>query len=234
MANDGKKAAGEAAAKLVKSGTVIGVGTGSTVVHFVNALSKRIEQEKLEITAVTTSLASDELCRNARIRVITPSGGEALSLCVDGADEWTREGGIIKGAGGAMYPEKLVAIQCVETGGEFVLVVDSGKEVKKLGEKFPVPLEVSPKVYALIEKKLRNLPEVKDVKLRYSGGGLFGPVMTPHGNVILDAWFSDLTDEHQVLLKSWCGVVETGIFSGLASRVIIGKPDGGAEEYRFS
>ena len=214
-----EKVAAEIASR-VKSGEVLGVGTGSTVDLALIALGERIKNEKLQIGAVPTSYESAWRCAELGIQVLSPLYRGELSWGFDGADEVDPEFTLIKGRGGALLKEKIVAAKCKR----FVVIVDDSKMVKKLGEKFPLPIEVIPDARELVERGLVQLGATQIV-LR-EGGKKHGPVITEAGNILLDVTFSSLDASFEKRIKSLVGVVESGLFVGYADEVLVGSAQG--------
>jgi ribose 5-phosphate isomerase A len=217
-ADDQKRAAGEAAAALVEAGMTVGLGTGSTAAWFVKALAAR----KLDIVAVSTSLATAELAASLGIRL--KELGEAIDLTVDGADEIGPALSLIKGGGAALLREKLVW----EASRRCVVIADAAKRVPLLG-KFPLPIEVVAFGHettmlricdALTECDLGVAP-----RLRVKDGA---PVRTDGGNVIYDASCGRIEEPALLAaaLKSVTGVVDHGLFLDLADLALVGT-DGG-------
>ena len=222
-AEDQKKAAGEAAAALVESGMIVGLGTGSTAAHFVQALGAR----KLDIRGVPTSEATADLARSLGIPLMTLDEAKAVDLTVDGADEVGQGLMLIKGGGGALLREKLVW----EASRRCVVIADAAKQVVRLG-KFPLPIEVvafgavttqARICDALVECEINVAP-----RLRMRDGA---PVRTDSGNLIYDVACGDIPDPGMLgeYLKAVTGVVEHGLFIGLADEALVGKDDGGVE-----
>lgn len=218
-----KRAAGEAAAGLVRDGMVVGLGTGSTAVWFVRALAAR----KLDIVGVPTSRATAELATELGIRVGELGETKGIDLTVDGADEIGPGLSLIKGGGGALLREKLVW----EASSSCVVIADAAKNVKTLG-KFPLPIEVvafGHKITALrICDALAECEIGMAPRLRLKDGE---PVKTDGGNLIYDVPCGRI-GEPAILaaaLKSVTGVVDHGLFLDLADRALIGGPDGVVE-----
>jgi ribose 5-phosphate isomerase A len=215
-----KRAAGEAAAQLVESGMVVGLGTGSTAVWFVRALAAR----KLDITGVPTSRATAELAASLGIRIAELGETREIDLTVDGADEIGPGLSLIKGAGGALLREKLVW----EASKRCVVIADAGKQVKMLG-KFPLSIEVVAYGHTITALRICDALAECDLgvapMLRRRDGQ---PVQTDGGNLIYDAACGRI-EEPAVLaaaLKSVTGVVDHGLFLDLADRALIGTPAG--------
>jgi ribose 5-phosphate isomerase A len=208
-------------AKRVQNGQVIGVGTGSTVELVLSALSKRMSAEGLTVRAVTTSLQSAWKCQEAGVVVLDPGYRGELDWGFDGADAVDERRRAIKGKGGAMLREKLVAARC----RKFVLAVDSSKLVSNIAAACPIPVEVIPEALALVERGLKRLG-ASSLTLRPAGGGKHGPVITEAGNLVLDAQFSEIDDALEGKLKQLLGVVESGLFVSYAHEVLVGTETG--------
>lgn len=218
-----KKAAGEAAAALVESGMVVGLGTGSTAAWFVRALAAR----KLDIVGVPTSQATAELASSLGVRLGDLGETREIDLTVDGADEIGPGLSLIKGGGAALLREKLVW----EASKSCVVIADAAKRVKTLG-KFPLPIEVV--AFGHKTTALRICDALAECEigiapmLRRKDGE---PVRTDGGNLIYDVSCGRI-EEPAVLaaaLKSVTGVVDHGLFLDLADRALIGTPDGVVE-----
>ncbi|RAK62017.1 ribose-5-phosphate isomerase RpiA [Phenylobacterium kunshanense] len=215
-----KRAAGEAAAALVQSGMVVGLGTGSTAAWFVKALAAR----KLDIIGVPTSQATADLATSLGIRIGELGETRAIDLTVDGADEVGPGLSLIKGGGAALLREKLVW----EASKSCVVIADAAKQVKTLG-KFPLPIEVVAFGHKTTALRICDALAECDIgiapALRRKDGE---PVRTDGGNLIYDAHCGRI-EEPAVLaaaLKSVTGVVDHGLFLDLADRALIGTPDG--------
>jgi len=216
--DDVKKNVGEKAASLVEEGMHIGLGTGSTAKWVIESLSKRVQQG-LKISAIATSKESEELARAGGIPLLDPETVTELDLCIDGADELSVDKSMIKGRGGALWREKIVA----KMAREMVVIIDETKLVKKLGEKAKLPIEVS------FFGKEATLKEIEALGFK----GAFRKekavlYKTDSGNAIidLDVFLSeDLRAQHTKLINV-PGVIETGLFFDLAKRVVVGYRDG--------
>jgi ribose 5-phosphate isomerase A len=221
--NIGKQAAAEVAARLVHSGMIVGVGTGSTVVYFIEALGRRVLTEGLKIRVVPTSEATAARAMHLGIPLVPLTPQTRPDLTVDGADEANPRLDLIKGGGGALLREKLVAA----ASAEFVVIADSSKQVEHLGA-FPLPLAVIPFATATVAAQLKDEFEVTP-RLRLMADG--EPFITDDGLYILDLPFG-VIKRPAILdkrLKVLHGVAETGIFIGLAKRMLLGHPDGRVE-----
>jgi ribose 5-phosphate isomerase A len=215
-----KRAAGEAAAQLVKGGMVVGLGTGSTAAWFVRALGAR----KLDITCIATSAATAELAASLGMKLAELGETKAIDLTVDGADEIGPGLSLIKGGGAALLREKLVW----EASRACFVIADAAKTVQTLG-KFPLPIEVAAfghKTTALrICDVLAEFEVAMMPRLRAKDGV---PVKTDGGNLIYDAACGRIEEPAALAaaLKSVTGVVDHGLFLDLADRALIGTPDG--------
>jgi ribose 5-phosphate isomerase A len=213
-----KKRVGEAAAQQVKEGMVVGLGTGSTAVFFIHALALRC-REGLKITAVATSLQSQFLAQQLGIPMVQSDSFTTLDLTVDGADEVDELFQIIKGGGGALMREKILA----QSSREWVVIIDETKRVKALGQ-FPVPVEISPFGYASTIERLQQ--RGYQGKIRMENHLFF---VTDNQNYIYDITFPDPIVDVQgkdIELRQISGVVETGFFYNKVSRLMVGTLDG--------
>lgn len=214
-----KKAAGKAAAELVQEGMLVGLGTGSTASYFIEALGKRC-QEGLKISAIATSNQSMRQAHTVGIPLVEPDEVEQIDLTIDGADEIDHQKNMIKGGGGALLREKLIAL----ASKEMVVIVDETKLVEALGA-FPVPVEIAPFVYPSTLKHLKDQGYQGTLRLNRDQS----IYMTDNKNYIVDIQFQkpilNPIREHEKL-KSLTGVLETGLFFHLAKRVIVGYEDG--------
>ena len=215
-----KRAAGEAAAALVESGMVVGLGTGSTAAWFVKALGARA----LDITCVATSSATAELAANLGMTVAELGDTREIDLTVDGADEIGPGLSLIKGGGAALLREKLVW----EASRRCVVIADAAKTVTTLG-KFPLPIEVVAFGHKTTALRICDALSEFDIgmapRLRMKDGA---PVRTDGGNLIYDAACGRIEEPAALAfaLKSVTGVVDHGLFLDLAELALIGTPDG--------
>lgn len=215
-----KEIAAKEIAKRVKNGDVIGVGTGSTVDIALTEIGRRVAQEGLLVTVVPTSYQSAWRCQEIGLTVMYSGYNGYLSWGFDGADQVTKDRWAIKGKGGAMLQEKILAKRCKK----FVIIVDDSKFVAKLGEGCPIPVEVIPEARVLAEDALRALGAT-ELTIR-TGTGKHGPVITERGNFIIDATFPSIAESLEREIKSQVGIVESGLFIGYASEVIVASPQG--------
>ncbi len=217
-----KRAAANAAANLIRSGMTVGLGTGSTATAFVEALGARVAAGELTVRGVPTSQASETLARRLGIETV-PLGWESRpDITVDGADEIGPGLNLIKGGGGALVREKLVAA----ASRELIVIADASKEVPRLGA-FPLPMAVFPFGW---ETACRQLTErfAVPASLRRQREPDGEPVITDDGLYLIDMSFGIIDDPErlQAQLREIVGVAEVGLFVGLATRAIVGQDDG--------
>ncbi|MCP4955943.1 MAG: ribose-5-phosphate isomerase RpiA [Photobacterium aquimaris] len=207
-----KKAAGWAALEYVTKNSIVGVGTGSTVNHFIDALATRKEEIK---GAVSSSVASTERLEQIGIKVFDANDVASLDIYVDGADEINAQFDMIKGGGAALTREKIVAA----IAEKFICIVDNTKQVDVLGQ-FPLPVEVIPMARSFIGREL--------VKL--GGDPVYREgVITDNGNIILDVYNMAITDPKAMedSINALPGVVTVGLFAHRgADAVLVGTPEG--------
>lgn len=209
-----KKVAGEKAAEFVRDGMVVGLGTGSTVYFSILKIAELINKG-FKIKGVSTSKATIELARRLGIELISLNEVEQIDLTIDGADEVDENLNGIKGGGGALFFEKMVAYSSTKV----IWVVDSTKMVNRLG-KFPLPVEVSSFGYKQVFKKMKS--EGMNPIIRLNNSQLF---RTDSDNYIIDLHL-DRIDNHKELgtwIKEIPGVIEHGLFIELVDQVIVGK-----------
>jgi ribose 5-phosphate isomerase A len=213
---DAKQRAGEAALGQVKDGMIVGLGTGSTAKYFIEAVATAVRAGKLRgIRAVPTSVNSEKLARDAGLPVVTFAQTTKIDLTVDGADEVAPDLTLIKGLGGALLREKLVA----QNSTKFVVIADASKLVTKLGTKSPLPFEVTPFGFEASERFLRDLACTPTLR-RKPNGEIF---ITDNGNYIFDCNFHEIADPRELnqKLAARAGIVESGLFIDLAHTAII-------------
>ena len=215
--------AARAALELVEDGMKLGIGTGSTADEFVRLLAEKVESG-LNITGVPTSIRTQQLCDELGVPLKTLEDLPQLDLVVDGADEVDHEFNLIKGGGGALLREKIVA----NAAASMAVIADDSKLVEALGV-FPLPIEVNKfglkSTWLAIEQAARELGLVGPVELR---GGADDPFETDGGHLILDASFGHIRDAQALssALLDIPGVVEHGLFLGYASTVFLAGRDG--------
>ncbi len=209
-----KQLAGEAAADVVESGMAVGLGTGSTAVYAIRRLGQRVA-DGLAITAVPTSLASADLATEVGIPLSDFSRLTSLDLTLDGADELDPALNLVKGGGGALYREKIVAA----ASRRLVIFADHTKRVARLG-RFPLPVEVNPFGWQAAAQKVAALGA--RVSLR---GGEDSPFVTDNQGYLLDCAFGEIADPAglQQQLASIVGVSETGLFIAMAAEVYLAE-----------
>ena len=211
-----KRNVGYAAAKLVEDGNVVGLGTGSTTLYFIEKLGKRIAEEGIEIMGIPTSYQSFLLANDNGIPVTTLEEHD-IDIAVDGADEVDSSLNLIKGGGAAHTMEKIVD----SAAAKFIVIVDDSKVVDRLG-KFPVPVEVIPQACRIVSSHLKKFGGAPTLRMGKKKGG---PVITDNGNFVLDVKFESIEDPAYLEkeINYIPGVVENGIFSGVADEVIVGS-----------
>jgi len=212
-----KQLAAAAGVDLVEEGMVVGLGTGNTAEIAVRMLGKRVAGG-LRIRGVATSLAIERLAGELRIPLMTLDDAPRVDLTLDGADEVDPNLDLIKGGGGAHFREKVVA----HASEREVILVDSGKLVSRLGERFPVPVEVHRFAWKVAASELVELGATP--VLREAGPH---PFVTDNGNYVLDCKFPAIPDPAALEkeINSVVGVLENGIFAGIATAVLVGEGD---------
>jgi ribose 5-phosphate isomerase A len=220
--DDAKQLVAERAVEFVENGMAVGLGTGTTATMFIRELGKRV-QKGLKIRCVASSDASHQLGLSLGMDVTTLDVLPELDLYIDGADEVGPELALIKGGGGALLREKIVA----SAAKQFIVVVDSSKMVPHLG-KFPLPVEVIKMALPLVEPKLSALGLHPMQRQAKSGNG---PYLTDEGNYILDC-ACGVIEEPEVTaaeIRNIVGVVEHGLFLGMATLALVAGEDGVTE-----
>lgn len=217
-----KQKLGVYAADFVCQDMLIGLGTGSTVFYLLKELSKRSKQG-LHVTAVCTSVQTQNILEQEGLPYVSLNEVGTLQLAIDGADEVDENGNLIKGGGGALLQEKIVEA----ASKELIIIVDDKKEVQTLGN-FPLPVEVITFGWKQVQQKIQKEYSIK-VVLREKEGRSF---ITDHKHYILDCYFKSIPDPAQLntRLHLMPGVVETGLFVGMANKIITGYPDGAIRE----
>ena len=218
-----KQAAGEYAARLVEPGWTVGLGTGSTAAFLVRALGRRVREEGLVFRGIPTSTATRELALSEGLTLVSLDEVATVDLTIDGADEIDPALALIKGGGGALLWEKIVA----SASRELVVIADAAKLVRVLGH-FPLPIEVMPTGWTHVRERVRALGA--EVMLRKRADE--SPFVTDGGHYIIDAWFKRIAAPAALAseLDRIVGVVEHGLFVGLAQRALIGQDDGAVVE----
>lgn len=217
-----KRQAAERAVALVEDGMKLGLGTGSTARHVLQVIAERRKRGELaDIAGVPTSRATEDLARELGIPLTTLDKNPTLDLAIDGADEVDPDLNLIKGLGGALLWEKIVA----SAARRFVIVCDESKLVQRLGQKAPLPVEVVPFAYQIHVPFLEALGAKP--KLREKDGGM--PFVSDGGHYIIDCAFPEGVRDAWGLenaLNHRAGIVETGLFLEMAEMVIVAAEDG--------
>jgi len=218
-----KQIAAQAAAQLVESGQVVGLGSGSTATYFVRMLAGRVQQG-LKMLGIPTSRATKDLAEQLGIPLTALEAHPEIDIDIDGADEIDPQLNLIKGGGGAFLREKIIA----SVSKRFLVIADSAKQVPALG-KFPLPVEVISFAQALIAPRIEKLGA--NVALRLRPGGT--PYITDEGHHILDCTFGTISDPPALAakLREIPGVVEHGLFIGMAEMALVGR-DGKVSQLR--
>ncbi len=212
-----KEAAGRAAAMLVRDGDIVGLGTGSTAYFAVVALGERVKAG-LKIVGIPTSVKTSGLAKQLGIPLTTLDEHPEIDITIDGADEIDPKLNLIKGGGGALLREKVIA----SASKKMVVVADSRKTVSALG-KFPLPVEIIDFARVVIEKKIAALGATTMLRINSYGQ----PFVTDNGNHILDCSFGKIADPVALglILSDTPGIVEHGLFIGIAKLALVGKGD---------
>lgn len=218
MEKNPKQVAGYYAADLVEDGMMVGLGTGSTAWFAIERLGQRVSAG-LSITAIPTSEASDKQARSLGIEIVSFEGVSAIDITIDGADEIDPNFHMLKGGGGALLREKVVA----SITRRQVCIVDPTKQVERLG-RFPLPVEVVPFGLPVVKRRLEQMGATCHIRKTKDGSSYF----TDNHNQILDCAFYPIEDPAglEKAIKMLPGVVEVGLFIGMAHTLIIGNPDG--------
>lgn len=216
--NELKQMVGQAAVKYVEDGMIVGLGSGSTVRYMVDALGKRVQEEKMDITCVATSKYTENQARNLGMTVKSIDEVDHIDLTIDGADEISRDFNGIKGGGAAHLWEKIVAINSRRN----IWIVDESKMVDELGA-FPLPLEVIPFGSSHVFEKLERLNFHPEFRMKDGHH-----VRTDSNNYIIDLHLGKI--EHPAALadqlNGMVGMVEHGLFLNIVDLAIVGTQDG--------
>lgn len=212
----------------IEDGMRVGLGTGSTAAWMVRCLGELVREDGLKIRGIPTSTRTAELAREVGIEVISLDEARWIDVTIDGADEFDGNLNLIKGGGGALLQEKIVAT----ASDQMIVIADVGKEVEKLGA-FPLPVEVIPfgwqTTKSLIEELLISMDVLgRDASLRMNGDR---PFVTDEGNYILDLHLGRIGNPNQMamVLNQMPGVVENGLFIDICDVVVLGYGDGRVE-----
>lgn len=215
-----KEAAGRCAAEYIEAGMIVGLGTGSTAEWAIRALGERVATG-LAIKAIPTSAATAALARALDIELTTLAEVARVDLTIDGADEVDPSLDLIKGLGGALLREKVVA----SITERQIIVAGPSKLVARLGTKAPLPVEVVPWSHPLVARGLKERGLAPALRLRAPNI----PYVTDNGNYVIDARFPAGIDDARATehwLNALPGVVENGLFVGLTHLVVVGQDDG--------
>ncbi len=214
-----KQAVGREAALRVQSGSIVGLGTGSTTAFAIQFLGDRLKSGDLQnIKGIPTSFQASVLAKQYGIPLATLDEVDRIDIAIDGADEVDPQKNLIKGGGAAHTREKIVD----SLAEQFIVVVDRSKLVERLGSTFPVPVEVLPLAVTPVVRALERLGGVPELRM---GVKKDGPVITDQGNMVLDVKFEAIPDPAglEQTLNNIPGVLENGIFVGLTDVVLIGE-----------
>ena len=221
MSDRHKELAARKAVEYIGDGMVVGLGTGSTAEFAIRALGERVKAEGLEIQCVPTSEASAALGEQVGLDIQSFEDNPVIDLTIDGADEVDPDLNLIKGLGGALLREKIVAAASTRE----IIIIDPGKLVDRLGTRAPLPVEVIPFAWGLAQMRLMDVAQRAELR-RANDGELY---VTDNGNLILDCHFPDGIDDAATLdrrIDEIPGVVENGLFVDLTDIVVVGLDDG--------
>lgn len=213
-----KQAVAIHAAKYVKNGMLVGLGTGSTANYFIEELARLQKEEQLKVTTIASSNVSMIKAQTLGLNVIGLSQIAEIDLYVDGADEITPEMSLLKGRGYDLVLEKLLA----KAAKEFLVVADKSKLVSRIGTNFAIPIEVMPMAWKAAKRSLEAAGGVGELRQNAAKDGLS---VTSHGSLVLDMTFDAAISEESLnhLINNTPGVVEHGIFRGLTSGIFIAE-----------
>lgn len=222
-------AAYQAVDEFVTNNSVIGIGSGSTVVYAVQRLAERVETEQLKVTCIPTSFQAKQLIVKHNLTLGELDTSPVIDVTIDGADEVDAKMTLIKGGGGCLLQEKIVA-SCSK---KMIVIADYTKDSNKLGDRYKkgIPIEVVPLAYVPIKNKVIELFG-GDIKLR-NAVAKAGPVVTDNGNFILDWLFANQNLDWEKVstdIKMIPGVVETGLFVNMCNKAYFGQPEGNVVE----
>jgi ribose 5-phosphate isomerase A len=218
-----KQEVGKAAAKRVQSDSIVGLGTGSTTAFAIQYIGERLKTGELKnIVGVPTSFAAEVLARKYSIPLTTLDVIEKLDIAIDGADEVDPQKNLIKGGGAAHTREKIVD----SLADLFIVVVDKSKLVTQLGSTFALPVEVLPMAVVPVMRFLEKLGGKPDLRM---GVKKDGPVVTDQGNLVIDVKFDSIDDPASLekIINNIPGVLENGLFVGLADIILVGSIENG-------
>ncbi|MBP0007052.1 MULTISPECIES: ribose-5-phosphate isomerase RpiA [unclassified Roseofilum] len=223
-----KQEVGKAAASKVKSGMIVGLGTGSTTAYAIEYIGDRLKSGEIEnILGIPTSFQAEVLAREYGIPLTTLDVIDRMDLAIDGADEVDPNKNLIKGGGAAHTREKIVDT----LADQFIVVVDSGKLVDRLGSTFLLPVEVMPMAMTTVMKALTKLGGKPQLRM---GVKKAGPVITDQGNMVIDVKFDSIDNptELEKTINNIPGVLENGLFVGVADAILVGEVKEGQPSVR--
>lgn len=225
--DDAKRLVGERVVEWIEDGMVVGLGTGSTASKAIEALGRKIASTQIRVRGVPTSFAAERLAQQLGIPVVTLNDVESVDLAFDGADEVDPDLNLIKGRGAAQTREKIVASE----SQRFIVLVDESKLVAKLGTRMPLPIEIVPLSTGPIMRRIERLGGRPTLRM---GQRKDGPVVSDQGLWIIDAEFDGISDpaalDRELLMAP--GVLDHGLFLGLATDVLVGRNDGSVEHLK--
>ncbi len=214
-----KQEVGKAAAALVTSGMIVGLGTGSTTAYTIQFLGDRLKSGELQnIKGIPTSFQASVLAKQYGIPLTTLDEVDHIDIAIDGADEVDPQKNLIKGGGAAHTREKIVD----SLAKQFIVVVDSSKLVEQLGSTFLLPVEVLPLAYTPVMRTIEKLGGKPQLRM---GVKKAGPVITDQGNFVIDVKFDSIENpaELEKTLNNIPGVLENGLFVGVTTLVLVGE-----------
>jgi ribose 5-phosphate isomerase A len=214
-----KQEVGKAAANRVQSNSIVGLGTGSTTAYAIQYIGERLQKGELtNIVGIPTSFQAEVLAKKYGVPLTTLDAVDHIDIAIDGADEVDPNKNLIKGGGAAHTREKVVdALADI-----FIVVVDSGKLVDKLGSTFLLPVEVIPMAIAPVMRSLEKLGGKPELRM---GIRKAGPVVTDQGNLVIDVKFDNIDDPANLekTINNLPGVLENGLFVGVADVILVGE-----------
>ncbi len=214
-----KQEVGRAAAQRVQSNCIVGLGTGSTTAYAIEYIGERLAKGEISnVVGIPTSYQAEVLARKYGIPLTTLDVVDHIDIAIDGADEVDPHKNLIKGGGAAHTREKIVD----SLADLFIVVVDSSKIVEKLGSTFPLPVEVIPMAVTPVMRQLERLGGKPELRM---GVKKAGPVVTDQGNLVIDVKFDSIDNpaELEKTINNIPGVVENGLFVGLADVILVGE-----------
>lgn len=214
-----KQEVGKAAANLVVSNTIVGLGTGSTTAYAIEYIGDRLKKGEISnIQGIPTSFQAEVLAKQYGIPLTTLDAVDHIDIAIDGADEVDPQKNLIKGGGAAHTREKIVD----SLAAQFIVVVDSSKLVEKLGSTFKLPVEVIPMAMTPVMRAIAQLGGKPELRM---GIRKAGPVITDQGNMVIDVEFDSILDPAglEKTLNNIPGVLENGLFVGVTDLVLVGE-----------